>query len=228
MILTEIDDWDDLEEPNDHEALLEAENARALTPLGIAEANAYALAQYDRYRQAADAVTDAWHARPDVLRVTLIGSLAIMPWKEVPRHSPYRQERIEIWHECGDVDLAVWLSGTQDLNGLRRSRDRALRDLYRRTGNGTAPHQFDIFVLEPGTDRYLGRLCDFNTCPKGRQDCRVSGCGMVPFLKQHAGFRWRPDSLAADRSHCLFERASGYLERAADLPLPGRPSRVGG
>ena len=219
--MSEIDDWDDLDEQGEYEALLEAENARALTPEGIAEANALALAQYDRYRRAADAVTDAWRDRPEVLRVTLIGSLAIMPWKEIPRHSPYRQERIQLWHECSDVDLAVWLSGTGDLNGLRHSKDRALRDLYKRTGNGTAPHQLDIFVLEPETDRYLGRLCGFNTCPKGKQDCRVPGCGMVPFLKQHEGFRWRPDCLAADRSHCLFERANGYLERAADLPLPG-------
>ena len=112
--MSEID-WDDLEEQNEYEALLEAENAKALTPEGIAEANALALAQYDRYRRAADAVTDAWRDRPDVLRVTLIGSLAIMPWKEIPRHSPYRQERIQLWHECSDVDLAVWLSCTGDL-----------------------------------------------------------------------------------------------------------------
>ena len=192
------DDWDELEELDAYEAFLEEEDARALTPEGISEANASALDQYDRFRQAADAVTDAWSTRSDVLAVTLVGSLAVLPWKEVPRHSPYRQERIELWHECGDVDLAVWLTSLDDLNGVRRLKDRALRDLYRRTGNGTAPHQLDIFLIQPKTDRYLGRLCCFNTCPKGKRDCLVPDCGTISFLKQHRGFCWRPETLDED------------------------------
>ena len=59
------------------------------------------------------------------------------------------------------------------------------------------------------TDRYLGRLCDFNACPKGKAECRVPGCGDVALLRQHEGFRWRPESLAEGRAVRLFERATG-------------------
>ena len=78
----------------------------------------------------------------------------------------------------------------------------------------------DVFVLDPGTDRYLGRLCEFNRCPKGRPECLVAGCGAVAFLRQHEGFRWRPESLAGDAAVRLFDRATGRLSYAADLPLP--------
>ena len=37
--------------------------------------------------------------------------------------------------------------------------------------------QHNVFVLEPGTDRYLGRLCIFGDCPKGKRECLVPGCG---------------------------------------------------
>ena len=30
---------------------------------------------------------------------------------------------------------------------------------------GIASHQVDVFILEPCTDRHLGRLCDFNAEP---------------------------------------------------------------
>ena len=204
----------------DFEAFMVEENARALTPEGIAEANASALSRYRRFRQAADTVTNAWRSRSDVLAVTLIGSLAIMPWKEVSRHSPYRQKRIRLWHECGDVDLVVWLFSLEDLNGLRRMKDSALRELFRQTGNGTSSHEVDTFLLEPGTNRYLGRLCQFNTCPKGKPACHVPNCGDRRFLQQHPRFRWRPGTLEETRSVRLFDRATRYHARAADLPLP--------
>ena len=40
---------------------------------------------------------------------------------------------------------------------------------------GIASHQVDVFILEPCADRYLGRLCDFNACPRGK----VSGPGQA-------------------------------------------------
>jgi hypothetical protein len=80
--------------------------------------------------------------------------------------------------------------------------------------------QVDVFILEPDTGRYLGRLCDFNACPQGKPACLVPGCGAMPFLRQHEDFRWRPEAMAPDRSLCLFERATGRVCRAVDLPLP--------
>ena len=66
--------------------------------------------------------------------------------------------------------------------------DRLLLDRYREfriAADAVAAHQVDVFVLEPGTDRCLGRLCGFNACPKGKRERLVPGCGGTPFLRQH-------------------------------------------
>ncbi|NNG05293.1 MAG: hypothetical protein HKM95_14510 [Inquilinus sp.] len=186
----------------------------------MAEQNNLLLRRYREFRSAADAVTAAWRDRREVAAVALIGSLAAAPWKEVPRFSTYRRAGIALWHEYSDVDLAVWLTDLGDLDGLRRAKDRALRALLEDNGVGVASHQVDAFIIDPDTDRYLGRLCQFNRCPKGKSECRVPGCGATKLLRQHEGFRWRPESLAGDRMLRLFDRATGQIHRAADLPLP--------
>ena len=83
----------------------------------------------------------------------------------------------------------------------------------------------DVFVLEPVTDRYLGRLCDFNTCRRRKAECRVPGCEEVTLLRPHEGFRWRSESLVEERSVRLFDRAAKLHRRAADLPLFESPMR---
>ncbi len=210
------EDWDDI----DFQKWERQEQERALSPAGIAEQNRGLLRRYREFRSAADAIVATWRDRPEVAAVALIGSLAVAPWKEVPRFAPYRRARIALWHECKDVDLAVWLTHRRDLDGLRRAKNQALRKLHAETGAGTASHQVDVFVLDPDTDRYLGRLCEFNRCPKGKPECLVAGCGAVAFLRQHEGFRWRPETLAGDSAVRLFDRATGRLSHAADLPLP--------
>ena len=210
------DDWDEF----DVSEWERQEEKRALSPAGIAEQNASLLRRYREFRAAADAVVAAWRDRPEVAAVALIGSLAVSPWKEVPRHSPYRRARIKLWHECKDVDLAVWLTVLGELDGLRKAKDRALRQLFEEAGIGVASHQLDVFILDPGTDRYLGRLCRFNRCPTGKRECLVPGCGATKFLQQHEDFHWRPESLAEDRIARLFDRAGGRIARAADLSLP--------
>jgi len=210
------DDWDE----TNLEEWESREEEQALSPAGIAEQNKFLLRQYRHFRSAADTVTMAWQERPEVAAVALIGSLARAPWKEVPRFSPYRRARIALWHECKDADLAVWLTDLSDLDGLRKAKDRALRQLFEVTGIGVAAHQLDIFILDPDTNRYLGRLCRFNRCPKGKQECLVPGCGAAKFLQQHEDFQWRPESLAENRMVRLFDRSSGPPARAADLPLP--------
>ena len=194
---------------------------RPLSPAGIEEQNQDLLRRYREFRIAADAVTTAWRAHSHVLAIALIGSVARDPWKEVPRFSPYRLARVELWHECKDLDLAIWLSNLSDLNALRRRSAAALRKLMERARIGVAAHQVDVFILEPETDRYLGRLCGFNACPKGKRECLVPGCGDVPFLRQHEDFAWSPDTLAPGRAVRLFDRASGTVAKAADRSLPG-------
>ena len=42
----------------------------------------------------------------------------------------------------------------------------------------------------------------------------------VPFLRQHDSFVFGPEALAPDRVICLFDRQSGLLRKAAEVPLP--------
>jgi hypothetical protein len=220
----EEDDWNE----TSFEDWERQEEEHALSPAGIVEQNDGLLRRYRDFRRAADAVAAAWRDRPDVAAVALIGSAAAAPWKEVPRFAPYHRAGIALWHDCKDVDLAVWCAHLRDLNGLRRTKDRALRELQEKNGAGVASHQADVFILELGTDRYLGRLCPFNRCPRGKAECRAPGCGESNFLQQHEGFRWRPESLAGNRSLLLFDRATDRFGYAADLPLPAGSGAPGG
>jgi hypothetical protein len=65
---------------------------------------------------------------------------------------------------------------------------RPLKELMANRNIGVAHHQVDIFLMGPGTDRYLGRLCIFGQCPKGKEECRVEGCGERPFLRKYENF----------------------------------------
>jgi hypothetical protein len=133
----------------------------------IEEENRYLLRQQHDFRRAADIVTDALMHFEEVEAIAVIGSVAKPLWKEVPRFREFRNAGIEVWHECKDLDLAVWISSQERLGALRRARDRALREGYESgTGPSTANHQVEIFLIEPGSDRYLGRLCNFNACQK--------------------------------------------------------------
>ena len=195
------------------------EEDHPLSERGIKQRNHALLRRYRELRRGAEAVTAAWRVHPEVIAVSLIGSVARAPWKEVPRFAPYRRARVALWHECKDVDLALWLEHLDSLDGLRRAKARALRTLWDEASIGIASHQVDVFIFGPVSGRYLGRLCDFNACPKGKVECRVPGCGDVALLRQHEGFRWRSESLAEGRAVRLFERATGLHRRAAELPL---------
>ena len=187
----------------------------------IAEQNRYLLRQQRRFRIAADAVVDAFSRFEEVEAISLIGSVAANLWKEVPRFREFRRYRIEVWHECMDCDLAVWLSRLDNLTELRKARSRALNRLMEERRIGVAHHQVEAFIMEPGTDRYLGRLCTFGQCPKpGKRDCFVPDCGKYPFLQQIEKFRLYKNAL--DQSVCLFDRSRGGVVRhAEDLPQVG-------
>lgn len=82
-------------------------------------------------------------------------------------------------------------------------------------------HQVEVFLIEPGTNRYLGRLRSFNECPKGKRDCLVPGCGTIPFNKRIAEFTPRDDLLASAEHMMLYRRGVGRLRSAPDLPGNG-------
>ena len=185
----------------------------------IEEQNRYLLARQRQFRMAADVLAEGFAAFPEVAAVAVIGSVARPLWKEVPRFRAYRRRGIEVWHECKDLDLAVWIDSQDRLDTLRRARDSALREAYESgTGVSTVSHQAEVFLFEPGSDRYLGRLCYFNQCPKGKQDCLAPGCGTIPFNKQIPDFTPDADILAPAGHAMLYRRGEGRLRSALDLP----------
>jgi len=187
----------------------------------IEDQNSLMLKRQHDFRLAADVVTDAFMRFEEIEAVAVIGSVAKPLWKEIPRFSDFRRARIEVWHECKDLDLAVWLSRLDRLEELRRARNLSLRDAYAAgAGPSVAAHQAEVFLFEPGSDRYIGRLCNFNACPKGKRDCAAPGCGAVPFNKVIEGFKPRADLLASVPHATLYRRGQGRLMSALDLPPP--------
>ena len=159
-------------------------------------------------RRVGEAAATALSRFPEVRSIALFGSVARPLTREVPRFQPYRRLRIEVLHECKDVDLAVWIDRTDDLHALNRARNTAVSRFFEETGIGIGANHTDIFLFEPRTDRYLGRLCRFGTCPKGKAECPVPGCGRDPFLRQHADFTLDQNALAEHRIVRLYDRMS--------------------
>jgi predicted nucleotidyltransferase len=161
-----------------------------------------------KFQTAAEYVAVAFARIPAVEKVVLFGSVAMPLKREVPRFREFRREGIEIFHECKDVDLAVWLNDLGILRLLQKARSSALNELLEEKDIGVAHHQVDVFIMEPVTDRYMGRLCAFAKCPKGKDKCRVPGCGEVRFLRQHEEFVFDPKALESQNSVVLYCRAA--------------------
>jgi len=185
----------------------------------IEEQNRFMLERQRQFRMAADVVTEAWTTFAEVEGVAVIGSVAKALWKEIPRFREFRLRGIELWHECGDLDLALWVDSQERLGELRRAADRGLRAAYEAgMGISVVGHQLDIFLIAPGSDRYVGRLCSFSRCPKGKPQCFVPGCGAIPFNKRVVEFTPHTDLLAPAEYAMLYRRDTGRLRSALDLP----------
>jgi hypothetical protein len=189
----------------------------------IEEQNRYLVEQQRQFRLAADIVTRAWTAFAEVQAIAVIGSVARPLWKEIPRFPEFRREGIEVWHECRDLDIALWVTSQHRLGELRRAAGRALREAYEagKISLGVVGHQLDVFLFEPCSDRYLGRLCWFNSCPKGKRECLVPGCGETPFNQRVDGFEPHADLLAPSACAMLYQRETGLGQSALELPPPG-------
>jgi len=120
-------------------------------------------------------------------------------------------------HECGDLDLVVWIESQHRLGELRRVRDLILKKAFEAgLGISVVGHQVDTFLVEAESDRYAGRLCKFAQCPKGKRDCLTPGCGTIAFNKVIEGFS--PDEDLLGSAVVLYRRGSGIVSRAIDLP----------
>lgn len=170
----------------------------------IAEQDRYLKRRWEEFQITARYVAEAFSKVVFVEKVALFGSIAKPLPVEVPRFSKFRRWGVAISHECKDVDLAVWGNDLNSLKCLFNARNDGLNKLREETGLTPAHHQVDVFILEPGTDRYMGRLCCYNSCPKGKSECRVPNCGRLPFLRQHEEFVLDWNTVGENR--VLYER----------------------
>lgn len=209
--------WD----PADWHAYAEQEDALAgidgPTRAKVIQEWQYPLRSYHDYREAALAVAAAWAEIEAVERVVLFGSVAKPLPRIKPRSRILKQARLMTWHRCSDVDLAVWLSDLTELRRLQKTRSQALNRLLEERDIGVAHHQIDTFIMEPVTDRYLGRLCHFRSCPKEKPECWVDGCGEVSLLRVIEDFVLKPQALSAEHSMVLWERGTGNVCQDSDL-----------
>src|ERR1022692_2048270 len=81
------------------------------------------------YRWGAQSVAIAMSRLPEVRRVAAFGAIAQPLRMQVPRLGQYRRYRIEVPHECADLDLAVWLDDFSRLKELKRALAEGLRPL---------------------------------------------------------------------------------------------------
>jgi len=172
----------------------------------IRQANRAMSRRREQFRIAAGYVADALSNIPAVRKVVLFGSVVRPLKKEVPRFRRFRRSGIAINHECKDVDLAVWVSDLNHLEAMQKARSQALNNLLAEKQIGVAHHQVDIFIMDSETNRYLGCLCIFGSCPKGKNECQVPGCGKARFLRLHEDFKFDSKGLNDETSVVLFER----------------------
>ena len=179
----------------------------------IEEDNQLMRRRQEDFQVAAEYVASAFAEVPEVDKIILFGSVAVPLKKEVPRFPTYRRTGTEILHECKDLDLAVWVTDLGCLKSLQKARSQAVNKLFRDKNIGVAHHQVDVFLMEPGTDLYLGRLCIFKDCPKGKNECRVPGCGESRYLQQHESFVFNHDLLKPKRVVFLYgkDRSPAYV-----------------
>ena len=121
------------------------------------------LRRQEQCRIAAKHIAGRLSSIPEVQKVVLFGSVARSLGKEVPRFHKFRRAGVANSHECQDIDMAVWVSDLSRSKAIQKARSEALNSLLVDEQIGVAHHQVDIFVMEPRTDRYLGRLCIFGS-----------------------------------------------------------------
>lgn len=177
----------------------------------IEQENAAMLKRRESFRRVAELAATGFGKLPFVYKVVLFGSVAAPPKKEVPRFRRLRRERVEIYHECKDVDLAVWVDDLTQLRALKRVVSAATNLFNQAISHqemlpGVAHHQVDVFIFEPTTNRYRGRLCIFGQCPKGKPECEVPGCGTQPFLQLYQNFAINPRGFEEQPCVVLYQR----------------------
>lgn len=201
---------DQLDEGTFAIAMEELERDTPVSQGEINDENRHRLRRRDAFRRFAELFAGIAAHLDFVQRIVLFGSVAAPLQKEISRFSRFRRERIAVWHECKDVDLALWLTDFTRLRELKRAINDATNQWQAIATQESLPgiphHQVDVFLLEPGTNRYRGNLCRFGQCPKGKRECEVAGCGAQPFLQLYEDFPFDPAAPFGPHVVVLFNR----------------------
>ncbi|MBK5290992.1 MAG: hypothetical protein JJE04_04755 [Acidobacteriia bacterium] len=180
----------------------------------IEEQNALMLRRQCLFRWAAQSVAVAMSRLPGVQKVAVFGAVAQPLEMEIPRFREFRRHRLEVLHECADLDLAVWTTNLPGLKELKNAMSLGLSLVQDTPYGGVAHHQVDVHILDPASGAYRGRLCIFGQCPKpGKRECLVPDCGTQPFLRQFEKYWFNPVQFEGEPRVTLFDRASGFLVR---------------
>ena len=124
----------------------------------------------------------------------------------------YRAKQIK------DVDLAIWVSNTNQFGLIRRALSAGINEFISRGKYGVSNNEFDIFLIDSESNKFLGNLCRYATCPKGKDDCSVRGCGKVPHLQKFKQFTFFPDAANQDKRIDIYDKpGSAYVEAEFDL-----------
>jgi len=191
----------------------------------IEEENTLMLRRQCLFRWAAQFIAIAISELPEVRKVAAFGAVARPLEMEVPRFREFRRHQIEVLHECGDLDLAVWTADLSRLRELKRAMSRGLSAVQDTPYGGVAHHQVDVHIFDAESGAYRGRLCEFGQCPKPRKHaCLVAGCGAQPFLRQFEKYRFGAGRFEDDPRVVLFDRASGFIVRPPRMDA--KPSRI--
>jgi hypothetical protein len=194
--------------------------ARRYEPPGdadIDEQNTRMLRQQRLFRWAAQLIANFWSNLPDVQKVAAFGAVSQPLRKQIPRFEKFRRHGIKVLHECADLDLAVWVSGLDNLKALKKEMANALAFVQDTPYGGVAHHQVDVHFLDFASGDYRGRQCIFGQCPKdGKHECLVPRCGEKPFLRQFSQYCFNRARFEAEPKVVLFDRASRLL---VEMPL---------
>ena len=224
------DNWDEDECEDDDEYadefgaaeafdLEEQENAVEWARGGYA--NQARLERQREFQLAAQYIAVALSSLPAVKRVVLFGSVAAPLEREEPRYREERRARLLwVWHECNDIDLAVWVDDVTDLKAMQRARNAGLQFVAAAHGINVAHHQVDIMLMDEESDSCIGHMCIFAQCPKeGKRTCSTPGCGESPFLQRFRDFEFQEDCLYPAFCTALHE-ADGYPDCRKSPLLP--------
>jgi hypothetical protein len=125
----------------------------------IAETTSRMFRRQYLYRWGAQSVAIAMSRLPEVRKVAAFGAIAQPLRMQVPRFGQYRRYRIEVPHECADLDLAVWLDDFSRLKELKGAPAEGLRPLQDTPYGGIAHHQADLHVFDAASGLYRGFAC---------------------------------------------------------------------